>query len=116
MKKISLSQEREARLRQFWPLGRPIKLLAAEWHCTVGYISTQAKELGLPPRQARSVSRINTLQQFATTIDSRRYFDEAASSRGMHPRELESLLISVVCNDRLIDAILDDANEDRQAA
>lgn len=111
--RVSLSQDRETRLREFWPLGQPIKYLAAEWGCTVGYVSTQAKELGLPSRQTTSVvRRIRSLQHFQIKIESRRYFEEASSRRGMHPRELESLLIATICNDRLVDAILDDAREE----
>jgi hypothetical protein len=96
-------------LQQFWPTGRPIRVLATQWGCSVGYVSSLAKRQGLPSRQVRSsVRKDNSIKQFRIRIEAREYFEAEAERRGLMPRQLEAMLIQIIANDRLVDAIVDD--------
>lgn len=106
---LTFTPDRALRLRQFWPTGRPLRLLAEEWHCTVGYVSAKAKVLGLPSRQAKTYQqRVFGATRFVNGLEARTYFDFEAARRGISPRQLEALIVQVVTHDRLVNAILDD--------
>jgi hypothetical protein len=104
-----LSLERARELREFWPSGQPIRVLAQQWGCTISYISVKAKELGLPSRQMTSTARrIRSTYDFTASCDARIYFESEADRRGLSPRELEAMIVQIVSNDRMVTAVLDD--------
>lgn len=112
---MSLTPEREAELREFWPTDQPIRILAERWGLSVGYVSLQAKEVGLPSRQNKSYERhIHSMERFTARIEAREYFEAEARRRSLHPLELSSLIIQIVSNDRMINAILDDEESLKQ--
>ena len=104
---------REIELRAFWASTTPLRVLAEKWHCTTACLSVWARELGLP-------SRVNRMYQIRCNGvlypkgDS--YVQHAAECRGMTVAELEHHLIMTVIENRLIEAVLDDADETRSAA
>lgn len=108
---------REAQLRAFWPGKEPIRTLASEWGCTNSYVSQKAKTLGLPSRQGRvqELRGIGFMKKFQGQLANRRYFEAEAAKRNLTPGALEHVLIKIISNDRLIDAILDDS-ANRKAA
>ena len=63
----------------------------------------------LPSRSGRSKA-VRYLQRFCRG-KSRQYFESEAARRNVTPAALTVLLIGRISNDRLIDAVLDDAGE-----
>src|ERR1039458_790690 len=107
---MALNIPRELELRNFWPSNQPLRILAAQWNMTESYISQQAKRLGLPSRKyrVREIRAITHLEKFNGRVEAHEYFVNEASKRGITPSKLERLLISVISNDHMVDAILDD--------
>lgn len=87
--------------------------MSREWGCSDAYVSLLAKRLGLPSRKGRmfDIRRIAHDAKFSNRIEARKYFDAEALKRNMSPGMLEQLLIHTICNDRLVVAILDDADQ-----
>jgi len=112
---VAFTIERAEQLKEFWPTGQPLRVLAAQWGVTVGYVSSRAKMIGMPSRQTRSCHRrIRSLTAFAVRVESRRYFEKEADRRGLMPRELEAMLVQVISDDRLVQAVLDDEEQTKE--
>ena len=107
---MTFTTERQQELRDFWPLGQPIRVLADQWHCTVGYISSRAKVLGLPSRQPRRTS-YRLFRVFFESAESRSYLLHEAERRNLPIRDLEISLLQTIANDKLVGAILDDEDQ-----
>jgi len=109
---------KESRLRQFWLTNEPLRVLAQEWGCSDSYVSQYAKRLGLPSRMGK-VTAIRSLmlkRRFEGRIGICTYLKEEADRRGISVRALEELIIRAVGNDRLVDAVLDDADQLKKAS
>lgn len=104
---------KDSRLRAFWPTSQPVRVLAQEWGCSKAYVSQRAKALGLPSRKNRvqeiRLSAFNA--RFQGQVANWRYFEEEAHRRKITCDQLRNLVLSVVINDRMVNAILDDAEE-----
>lgn len=110
----------ENELRAFWPTDAPVRVLARRWWRSTCYVSMHAKALGLPSRKSRMTQIRNSVVQtrFNPRIAGRLYMEAEAQRRGLSTGALERLIIATVANDKMVDAILDDADQlaDRQVA
>jgi hypothetical protein len=105
--------QKESRLREFWSTDFPLRVLAEEISTSEGYISQRAKLLGLPSRATRGVSiRIKGYKKsWEGQLEGRRYMEVEAGRRGISVSKLETLLIKVIANERLVAAVMDDVNQ-----
>lgn len=112
-----ISPRKIAELEAFWQTDKPIRLLAARWGCSKENISAIAKRRGLPSRRLRSWEvRTAARAARAFTSDSDAYLLAEAKIRGLTVPELKLSLISIISQERLVEAILDDADDIRKAA
>lgn len=104
---------KESRLREFWYSNEPVRVLATEWGVSVAAVCQLAKRIGLPsPRWfIKGIRQEIDDQRFRCSGGSSRYFESEAARRNVTPATLKRLLIDIISNDRLIDAILDDVGE-----
>jgi hypothetical protein len=102
-----MNEERDDRLREFWPTMQPLSFLALEWGVSEARVSQLAKKLGLPTRK----HRLRRLEHVSMSANPRAYFERHAERRSMTVSVLKRALLDTIANDRLIDAILDDADE-----
>lgn len=108
----------ESELRAFWPTQQPIRVLARCWDCSDSYISQKAKTLGLPSRKGRvhEIREAAFLERFQGRVENYKYFEQAAERRNLTPEQLRNRILTIIINDRIVDAILDDADELRVVA
>lgn len=107
------SKEREARLREFWPTSAPLRVLAEEWLCTTACISTWAKAIGLPSREGRKYEIRGAGNHIPV---GENYMVTQAEARGITVGELERRILLAIIDGRLVNAVLDDADEMQKAA
>ena len=113
MTNVVRSPQREKQLREFWPTSVPTRVLAEEWMCTCACISTWAKSLGLPSREGRKY-QIRLAGNTIPIGDS--YMRREAEMRDLTIGELERRILQAIVEGKLVGAVLDDADEEKQAA
>lgn len=94
----------DAVLRDMWSTAASTRDISERLGCSQSYVSIRASQLGLPPRRARA------------TDAEMRYLAAAARERGVSVARLGSMILRAVARDRLVDAVLDDAEETSRAA
>ena len=110
---IPFDTVKDCRLRAFWPTNQPLRLLAQEWGCSDAYVSQRAKSLGLSSRKPRvqEIRQTTINARFQGCVANWRYFEEEAKRRGLTPDQLRNRVLATVINDRMVGAVLDDAEE-----
>lgn len=93
----------DERLRNLWERGVTCGVIGAEFGCSATWVSVRAQELGLPSRWHRRA-------QVCGEGDLN-YLVNEAQKRGIGIHALRARIVQVVLSDRMIDAVLDDQDD-----
>lgn len=107
------SKALEPRFRAFWETSVPLRVLAEELMCTEACLSVWAKDLALPPRKNRKY-QIRCTGNLIPRGGS--YMQKEADDRGITIGELERRLVHAIIDGRLVNAVLDDGDDDMRKA
>lgn len=116
--------QRLSELRRLWATSATCAEIGLELGgVSAPCISNKAKEIGLPPRHTKGGGnlhrrRLNAVERAEIVVQRAaqrgaysEYMTAEASRRGLSVDDLEARVLAVVAGDRMVDAILDDADE-----
>lgn len=112
--------ERDALLTKLWPdESKTVNDIGDEIGCSGAYCSVRASQIGLPTRvkkagyvriRERDQSVVRSQPHFTFVGEQAKYVADSARRRGLLVQVLLHVIVSTVINDKMIDAVLDDAD------